>query len=116
VEFPLLIYIPNAPPVDGSDPVTKYAASLVIGKGELIIGVALVPSNFNTSPGTLPSSSTRPKIQLSVVSWRVNWVLILHTGRASNARPSIVHDLRPIQLRHDQTFVPTASKSTVLTR
>jgi lysophospholipase len=22
-EFPLLIYIPNAPPVDGSDPVTK---------------------------------------------------------------------------------------------
>ena len=22
-EFPLLVYIPNAPPVDGSDPVTK---------------------------------------------------------------------------------------------
>ena len=31
-EFPLLIYIPNAPPVDGSDPVTKYAVLLAFEK------------------------------------------------------------------------------------
>jgi lysophospholipase len=30
-EYPLLIYIPNAPPVDGGDPVTKWAILVIFG-------------------------------------------------------------------------------------
>lgn len=35
-EFPLLLYFPNAPPLDGSDPVTKYASLIYISLYVLI--------------------------------------------------------------------------------
>jgi len=75
----------------------------------------LVPSSFSIRPYTLSSSSTRHKPRLSMVSWRVSWVLILTMEPASNALPSIVRGLRPIPLHRDQAFARVASRSTVTT-
>lgn len=67
-EFPLLLYLPNAPPADGSDPVTKQVVFLIFNNHVLIIHLVLIPSSFGTRPGTRPNSSNRHKLQRSMDS------------------------------------------------
>ena len=59
-EFPLLLYFPNAPPLDGSDPVTKYVLLKSSNNNNLPLRkLALIPSSSRTPTSLLLSSWIR---------------------------------------------------------
>jgi lysophospholipase len=59
-EYPMVIYFPNSPPLDGTDPVAKYFVYLIIRNRKTNIKAARALSNSPTPPNSPPASYKAP--------------------------------------------------------
>lgn len=114
--FPLVIYLPNAPPITGRPPVTKYACySFVWHLTNLFDYLALQPSNSHILCTILGYFSSKYFTILSLGLLQTPITLIQTGGNACSVLQLIEPDPRLPLSFLDHLFAHNASSSTVMT-
>jgi hypothetical protein len=88
-EYPLVVYLPNAPPVNGDDPVTKFVLSLSSMSVAHVCLLVLSHSPSNTLRSTRRNSSIRHTSTRYQDMFQVPWAATRTGESAFNALPSI---------------------------